>query len=93
MHLLETTTTIIMMMMIMSSSSSSISSSGSGSGSSSVVVVVVVVAVVITIIFLGAISCGTCSIVLNKCKYKNMNYMHIRHPNSVCPNNHAQKFN
>ena len=35
---------------------------------------------IIIIVFLERVPCKTCSTVLNKCKYKNIKHMHIRHP-------------
>ena len=40
-------------------------------------------------VFLEHFPCATPSIVLNKYKYKNRKHMHIRYPNSMCPDNHA----
>ena len=45
-----------------------------------VVVAVVVVIIIIIIISRAPFSCETCSVALNKYKYKDIKHMHKRHP-------------
>ena len=54
---------------------------------------IIIIVIIIIIITISAFPSKTCSIVLNKRKYKSTKHMHIRHPNSMCPNNHAQTSN
>ena len=44
-----------------------------------IIIIILIIITTVMNIFLSAFPCETCSIVLNKCKYKNTKHMHIRH--------------